>query len=397
MSIRTFVKFDAPANPLFWNLKQHDTEIIITSGSLGNACQTELSTFETVELANQNANALIEEKLQAGYIETTPGEKSTSTDATLAALEDGLLENPDDLSAHQAYANYLHTKGDPRGEYLQNQLILEESELFDQERRQLDGRQFELERDYQRQWLGELASHLIGSEGWIIPQTNGYTALFERGWLHSLTIQKLDAEFAHVLGQSPEIRLLRLLYIQHQGDLDLSPLGYSPYLFNLQSLVIDRPLYPRVNVAELAPVLRQSPRLETLRLNIDSLGDLESVFSANLPCLRELSVEGLPGIEIHLQALLSNSSLKNLKQLTIRGGGVGDDGVREIIDSGLINRLKYLHFSDGVITDVGARRLAQCGPHTELSLNEKGISKAGKAALQRRGGFVIVWNHLDDM
>ena len=44
------------------------------------------------------------------------------------ALEQALVENPDDLAAHAAYADLLMEEGDPRGEFIQVQLALDEDD-----------------------------------------------------------------------------------------------------------------------------------------------------------------------------------------------------------------------------------------------------------------------------
>src|SRR5439155_22527791 len=58
----------------------------------------------------------------------------------------------------------------------------------------------------------------------------------------------------------------------------------------------------------------------------------------------------------------------------------GDDGVREIVDSGLIERLKMLDLRHGRVSDAGARLLAACPAvkgleRLDLSRNE--LTQAG--------------------
>ena len=42
------------------------------------------------------------------------------------SLEAALVEHPDDLAKHSAYADYLTEQGDPCGEFIQTQLALED-------------------------------------------------------------------------------------------------------------------------------------------------------------------------------------------------------------------------------------------------------------------------------
>ena len=64
-----------------------------------------------------------------------------NADATRAALEAALLDNPDDLVTRMAYADHLHEQGDPRGEFIQVQLALEEPGRSADERRTLRARE----------------------------------------------------------------------------------------------------------------------------------------------------------------------------------------------------------------------------------------------------------------
>ena len=60
------------------------------------------------------------------------------------ALEAALVENPDDLATHSAYADYLMEQDDPRGEFIQMQLALEDRGRGAEERAQLQARADEL-------------------------------------------------------------------------------------------------------------------------------------------------------------------------------------------------------------------------------------------------------------
>src|SRR4051794_27599896 len=60
------------------------------------------------------------------------------------ALEAALIENPDDVAAHMAYADLLSEDDDPRGEFIQVQLALEDEKLPVRERKQLERREREL-------------------------------------------------------------------------------------------------------------------------------------------------------------------------------------------------------------------------------------------------------------
>src|SRR5581483_12257097 len=56
----------------------------------------------------------------------TWSEAMPPTDALRQAMEQSLAANPDDLATHMAYADHLVELGDPRGEFIQVQLALED-------------------------------------------------------------------------------------------------------------------------------------------------------------------------------------------------------------------------------------------------------------------------------
>src|SRR5262249_25267155 len=96
------------------------------------------------------------------------------------SLEEALVENPDDLAAHSASADYLSEQGDPRGESISVQLALEDPGRPAKERRQLQQRENELLEQHARQWLGELGPLLVGD--WS-GEDKPYHYQFARGWL----------------------------------------------------------------------------------------------------------------------------------------------------------------------------------------------------------------------
>src|SRR5262249_60165679 len=76
-------------------------------------------------------------------------------------LEAALVEDHDDLATHRAYADYLQEQGDPRGEFIQVQLALEDPERTTEERWELKRRERELLAEHEREWLGSLADELL--------------------------------------------------------------------------------------------------------------------------------------------------------------------------------------------------------------------------------------------
>src|SRR5215475_222967 len=104
----------------------------------------------------------------------------TTANDLRAALEAALADDPDDLATHAAYADYLMEQGDPRGEFIQVQLSLEDPTRPAKERRRLQQREAELLAQHGRQWLGDLGRFLVGD--WSGPD-KPYHYQFARGWL----------------------------------------------------------------------------------------------------------------------------------------------------------------------------------------------------------------------
>src|SRR5262245_30593081 len=101
-------------------------------------------------------------------------------------LEAALVENPEDLATHMAYADYLMDQGDPRGEFIQVQLALEDPNRPEAERQQLQHREKELLDQHVREWLGDLAESLLDGYGtpggYAMPDSETHFR-FARGWL----------------------------------------------------------------------------------------------------------------------------------------------------------------------------------------------------------------------
>jgi hypothetical protein len=67
---------------------------------------------------------------------------------------------------------------------------------------------------------------------------------------------------------------------------------------------------------------------------------------------------------------------------------MGDEGCREIVDSGILKRVKMLDLRHGAITDEGARTLADCPDLRNLEwldLDRNGLSAAGVARMKQLG------------
>src|SRR6516165_4013070 len=152
--MRTFVFRDAKSHE-FWNIELQGNSFTVTYGRQGGAGQTQAKEFADEAEVRKEHDKLVREKLAKGYVETTPSAARPSSQRE--ALEAALAENPDDLATHMAYADWLNDQGDPRGEFSQAQLALEEPGRSPKERKSLQKREQELLSIYERQWIGDLA------------------------------------------------------------------------------------------------------------------------------------------------------------------------------------------------------------------------------------------------
>lgn len=80
------------------------------------------------------------------------------------AFERSILDNPDDPGTFAAFADWLFEQGDPRGEFMQVQLALEDERRPADERSRLRQREAELLAAHQAEWLGSLAPFLLSGE-----------------------------------------------------------------------------------------------------------------------------------------------------------------------------------------------------------------------------------------
>ena len=122
------------------------------------------------------------------------------------ALEAALVEDPDDLATHRAYADYLQEQGDPRGEFIQVQLALEDPGKTADERQALQARERDLLAEHRRDWLGSLADELLGpvDKPWDLwaESARPYEIQFARGWLDRIILSQCGNPAAERAGRS---------------------------------------------------------------------------------------------------------------------------------------------------------------------------------------------------
>ncbi len=213
--MRTFQYSDAKSHK-FWNIEVRGSSFTVTFGKVGAAGQTQTRTFASGELAQAEADKLIGEKLKKGYVETTP-----RTALSLAeAFEQTLAADPHDLTAACAYADYLAEQGDPRGEFMQVQIALEDESLPKATRETLKKQETKLLKKHEKDWLGPLAVVTVDAEQvpfWHERKESKRAPVghrFARGWLSRLEFHDLTVGQARALANAPQARLFRELVVE---------------------------------------------------------------------------------------------------------------------------------------------------------------------------------------
>jgi uncharacterized protein (TIGR02996 family) len=351
------------------------------------------------------------------------------------ALEEALAADPDDRAAHAAYADLLTEQDDPRGELIAVQLALEDEMRPARERARLRAREAKLLRAHEREWLGELAPHLLDQED--IPahlhDSWGYRFRWRRGWLDTVESGDLRLPFSRALARAPLARLLRVLIVRGQdldwpeddeaadlgGDYDyapLLPLRGAPCVRNLRVFQLGekpddegdwwRYRYRSEISGEAAfELVRGMPNLEELYLYADPVNTARLFALPTLTRLRVLHVYHLTEYRLtalaknpavaglthllchphalrprekpylrlsHLRAVLRSPHLTGLTHLGLRMCDAGDKGCTEVVASGALKRLKVLDLRHGCVTDRGARILAACPDLRRLELLDLG-------------------------
>jgi uncharacterized protein (TIGR02996 family) len=188
-AVRTFTCHEDGSNK-FWNIALQGKSFTVAWGRVGTAGRSQTKTFADVSKAEAAHDKLVKEKLGKGYIETTG---HLPADPARRALEDAVVADPDDLAAHQAYADWLNEHDDPRGEFIQGATRPRRPRKKPAERKKLQTREKELLKKHRK-----AARHAGGP----VAETRGVRALgvpLRRGWLDRLHVHLLTADLAMAL------------------------------------------------------------------------------------------------------------------------------------------------------------------------------------------------------
>jgi uncharacterized protein (TIGR02996 family) len=365
------------------------------------------------------------------------------------ALEEAIVANPDDQAAHSAYADLLMEQGDLRGEFIQVQFALEDPACTEARHKELKRRELDL-LAHERDWLGPLGPIVLGPRRFG-GEPAGLTG-WARGWLESLYLGWFDLAAARALVHCPVARVLRRLDLHHvlwyevgeepqEGTLPednipvdepftaLYALRDAAFLPHLRWLRIGEEVNfdhgHSNNEAQgegLVEVVEKTTMLDELHVLAHGVA-LDRLFGlTNLCRLRCLVVyhhpevyplevlaanPALPALEtlrLHpahtdpdqsaflpragVVALVRSTHFPGLRNLYLHGSDLGDEGCKDIVESGILKRLKVLDLRHGCIHDDGARTLASCPDIRRLehlSLADNELSETGCAVLRGLG------------
>ena len=413
--MRTFQFSDAKSHK-FWNIDVQGSSFTVTFGRIGTAGQTQTKSFATPATAQVAADKLIAEKTKKGYVEVAPSASAPKAETSeIAAFENALIENPDDLAGWCAYADYLVERGDPRGEFMQVQIALEDESRPKKERDELKKKEKALLKKHEREWLGGLAPFAFENQD--DDYSTGTKTCWERGGLSALIVERLSMALAQTLATDSAARFVRELRVHDsmrewysedapnqprvktpQGverHNELFELIGSPLLANLRHFQMggevpteDAWCDCHTYVRGLEHVVSCMNRVEVLDLYCKSY-DSGTLFAlTNLTHLRELRIYhlGSRGVRDHnsfvyaFDVLAKNPTFSNLTHLLFHPHFAeeideNDHGlsyipleqVRALVNSPYLKKLTHLQLRLSDMGDEGVREIIASGILKQLA------------------------------
>jgi uncharacterized protein (TIGR02996 family) len=373
--MRTFERRDKGAIWV-WDIDLTGLHLTVIHGKRDKPGKVLRHEYATPKQADKEYSKRIHDKLRDGYVETTPPGAGPPANVR-ESLEQALAADPDDVGTHMAYADYLQEQGDPRGEFIQLQLALDDRSKPPDHTEPQRRRMLELLRHHQREWLGGLAA--------VLDTDPPGTVYFRRGWLDSVHIPFLNIQLTRALVHSPQVRLLWRLAID---ECKWERTGGKPGADDL----------PRYQAYPATYVLARSPFLTNLRiLRMGRLEDNPAGASTRyhsgphllemLPRLLRLEELSLSAHDLESDKLFATPLPLTLRILRVNHLRTTDHAL-SLLRSGLLKQLKALQLNNAGLTDVAAGNIARCLPQPQLEkldLSNNYLTFAGVATLDAAG------------
>jgi len=130
-------------------------------------------------------------------------------------LEKRIVEKPEDLARHQEYAAWLREQGDPRADFIETQIALENTSLARDRRFELEAIDRRLIQQHGREWIGDLGDFILarGTAERPFELRPGCVIHWWRGWVRGLQLDELTLRLSKVLLQTAPLRLFTKLIL----------------------------------------------------------------------------------------------------------------------------------------------------------------------------------------
>lgn len=388
-------EFTEEGSSKFWEIELSETAFTTRWGRIGTQGQQKTQTFATAAEARKQHDALVQEKTRKGY---APVRAEPSAGQ---ALEDAILEAPDNVDAYLVHADWLQSQGDPRGELI----MLHHAATQAQGARALELKtQAEQLIARHPALLSEELAAAMKQEGRA--KTQELSVQWHLGYLRSARLARSEwesrfdmAATVKALLSHPSARFLRELTLgipnfESGSSYDgvIRAIVEAGGSRSLRSLFIGDFRYPGETeiswtlVGDVEPLYAVLPRLSSLRLR----GGEVSLGKIRLPELREFVMEtgGLPlaavksiaraqwpnlermevwfgnrnygaeGGVSDIRPILEGKGLPKLRSLGLCNTDFTDRLCRALPDAPVLPQLESLDLSMGTMSDRGAELLA---------------------------------------
>jgi uncharacterized protein (TIGR02996 family) len=400
--MRTFQFSDAKSHK-FWNIDVQGNAFTVTYGKIGTAGQTQTKTFKDAATAQAEADKLVKEKTKKGYVETTPKASASEEDAFVSALQ----KNPHDLAGWCAFADLLAEKGDPRGEFMQTQIALEDEGRPKKERDALKKKEAALLKAHEKEWVGdwaELVEAPTDTEGrGQINHTGGKKYEFRRGVVAVANFGQPTVAASRAFVKSPQTKFVRELFVGDNGsyeeefepgpdvpedaDEDQAALHallrwpFMKYIRRFQFGWISDEVYDNfcnfqchLSGDRVYDFVKQMPDVEEVLIFAHFHEEVNKLAALPMPNLRVLQL--YHGWNYPLDKLAKNASLTNLTHLLCHPHALegGDDpyirlaGLRAVCRSPHLRSLTHLRLRLTDFGDAGVREIIDSGVLKRLKM-----------------------------
>jgi uncharacterized protein (TIGR02996 family) len=368
----------------YWSIARSGdgSSLTTTSGTRDAPARSTTRRYASAAAAEARLDALVREKLRAGYQRVELAD--APLDGEAAALAARLVEDPADDAAYAVYADWLQRQGDPRGELIALQLA-REAEIA-----RGGGPRSKLATAIAR-LVERQASVLLGGLAALVPDVRELAAeplIWRRGFIHRVVLASPAGELGAIVGQilaHPSGRFVRELALRCD-DLDEAHRVVDvlcerapPALAELALVVRGQPLdlgalWPAVAGLRRISVTARGfdlgavrvPRVERARFVTARLSsvDLRAIAAAPWPALQRLELRFAGRSEPNgatladLQRLLERDDLPALTHLKLRGCEHAGEALTTVAQAPLGRQLVVIDLSHGLVEAIELRALA---------------------------------------